>query len=431
MVTQSQTILIIDGSQSELQELEGLVQSAGFQTITARRALEGLDIVRRRPVNMVLTAIDLPDMGGRELATTLRSDKRFGQIPIVALIDYDSAEQRELNLAAGITGFIKRPLDTNALPIYLQFYLSGGRDAADDMSRLDAARKKYLQDVVSGLEGRIRELEAKNEALERLDGMKDSFIQLTAHELRTPLTLVTGYIRLLEDYPEIRQAMKTDAEFRTLFEGLTGSMNRMQGIIEEILVISRIMTNKITLNISVIQPADIVKRVLYDYKQALKEREISVHFSEKEWPPTLHADGDLLYLTISNLVSNAIKYTPNRRSIYISASYNAQMLRFSVRDTGIGIDAEQQEKIFERMHIGGDVGLHGTSKTAFGGGGLGLGLAICRGIIEAHGGKIKVESSGHDPERLPGSEFIVLMPVQATATKTTAKLKRLVTRTLG
>lgn len=423
------TILVIEGSSSLLQQLERLLEMAGYHTYTARRALEALDIARKTSLDMILTAIDLPDLSGRELATTLRADPRFRKTPIVALIDHDVPEQREMNIAAGINGFIHRPINIDALPSYLEFYLSGGQDAADDDSRVEAARELYVQDVVRRLEGRIRELERKNADLERLDHMKDSFIQLTAHELRTPLTLVTGYIRLLEDYPQVRHLMAADGEFQTLFDGLSESLDRMQGVIEEILITSRIMTSKIELNLTNVQPAGIVQRVVNEFGFALVERELTIHFNGLEWPERMHADADLLHITLANLVSNAIKYTPNRGHIYITARHNDQALMFSIKDTGIGIDQSQQQKIFERIHIGGDITLHGTSKTAFGGGGLGLGLAICKGIIEAHGGKIKVESMGHNRDTCPGSEFTVLLPISVSDSRGAAVLKRLVART--
>jgi signal transduction histidine kinase len=83
------------------------------------------------------------------------------------------------------------------------------------------------------------------------------------------------------------------------------------------------------------------------------------------------------------------------------------------QDTGIGISKEDQARIFERFYTAGDTQLHSTSKTAFRGGGLGLGLAISKGIIEAHGGRIWVESEGRDEERLPGSTFYIDLPIQA------------------
>jgi signal transduction histidine kinase len=422
-------ILVVEGSGTLLQQLERLLEMAGYRTFTARRALEALDIARKNTLDLILTSIDLPDLSGRELATTLRADKRFQKTPIVALIDHDTPEQREMNIAAGINGFIQRPINIDALPIQIEFYMSGGQDAPDDDSRITAARERYVQDVVSRLEGRIRELERKNTDLERLDHMKDSFIQLTAHELRTPLTLVTGYIRLLEDYPQLRRLMASDSEFQTLFGGLSESLDRMQGVIEEILITSRIMTSKIELNLTNVQPAGIVQRVLNDFGFALIERELTVHFNGLEWPERMHADPDLLQITIANLISNAIKYTPNQGHIYIRAKHNDQALMFSIRDTGIGIERAQQQRIFERIHIGEDVSLHGTSKTAFGGGGLGLGLAICKGIIEAHGGKIHVESPGLDKINCPGSEFSVYMPISVQASRGTEALKRLAART--
>jgi len=423
------TILVIDGSGTLLQQLQNLLEMAGYQTRTARRALEALDIARNETVDIIITSIDLPDLSGRELATTLRADARLRKIPIVALIDHDDPEQREMNLAAGINGFIHRPINVDALPIYIEFYLSGGQDAPDDDTSLDAARERYVQDVVSRLEGRIRELERKNADLERLDQMKDSFIQLTAHELRTPLTLVTGYIRLLEDYPQVRKLMTIDAEFQQLFGGLSESLDRMQSVIEEILIISRIMTSKIELNLTNVHPSGVVQRVINEFGAALVERELTIDFNIAEWPERIHADADLLHITMANLLSNAIKYTPNHGRITISARHNEQAVMFSVKDTGIGIDEKQQHKIFERIHIGGDVAMHGTSKTAFGGGGLGLGLAICKGIIEAHGGKIKVESPGHDRTKCPGSEFTVLLPISVQDKRGTSALKRLAART--
>jgi signal transduction histidine kinase len=417
----SRSILIISGNSQEAQTLERILQFNNFHTRIARRALDGLDIARNHPIDLIVTAIDLPDMSGREMAIALRTES---QIPIVALVDVDNVETREMNIAAGINGFVTRPLNIDALPVYLEFYLSGGRDAVDDRNRLDAARERFMQDMVKRLEGRIRELERKNDALERLDQMKDDFIQLTAHELRTPLTLLTGYARLLEDHPSIQRLLNYEADFRTVLGEFMHAMDRMGNIVEEVLITSRIMTKKIELNITQVYPLQIVQRVVEIYGSALQQRRLTVHVDQTKFPPIMLADGDLLRLMFANLISNAIKYTPDGGNIYVNSQFTDTMVRFSIRDTGIGIAPEQQSRIFERLYISRDVALHGTSKTAFGGGGLGLGLAICRGIIEAHGGKISVQSEGYDPHQLPGSEFIVIMPTKVVRS-TTGKLKRL------
>jgi len=94
------------------------------------------------------------------------------------------------------------------------------------------------------------------------------------------------------------------------------------------------------------------------------------------------------------------------------AQVEHKTLHFKIRDTGIGIPTEEQSRIFEHFHTISDVKLHSTSKTAFGGGGIGLGLPICKGILEAHGGSIAVASPGYDPETHPGSEFRVTLPLK-------------------
>jgi signal transduction histidine kinase len=259
--------------------------------------------------------------------------------------------------------------------------------------------------------------------------MKDTFIQLTAHELRTPLTLVTGYTRLIEDYPSLRRVMQSDPGFIPLMDGLTDSINRMQGIIEELLTTSRIMTRKIELNMSQISLADVIRSVLTLYKEALRDRHIYVYFDAAEFPDNMRADEGLIHQMISNLTSNAIKYTPDGGSIYYKCEVNGSAVRFAIRDTGIGIDPDHHERVFGRMSISSDIMQHTTSKTTYLGGGLGLGLAICKGIVEAHGGKIWVESIGYDPERMPGSEFVVVLPIAATpSTKPMSRVKRLDSR---
>jgi signal transduction histidine kinase len=101
--------------------------------------------------------------------------------------------------------------------------------------------------------------------------------------------------------------------------------------------------------------------------------------------------------------------------INILCRINGTSVHISVQDTGIGIDPSDQKNIFERFYTANDTQLHSTSKTAFRGGGLGLGLSITRGIIEAHGGRIWVESAGRDERKLPGSTFFIELPLQARA----------------
>ncbi len=406
------TILYIEDDPASRRLVQRALNYAGYEVIVAERGIVGIDLARKHQPDLILTDINLPDLSGHEITTALRADERFHNTPIVALTAQGYGVQHDMAIAAGINGYLTKPLDIEKLSEQVAYYLNGGQDIIEP-ERLVAAKAKYTSEIVARLEARIRELEASNEALHRLDRMKETFIQLTAHELRTPLTLVYGYSRLLEDHPPLRALMQHDDLVSTLLEGLVDSIERMHTVIEEILIISRIMTKQIDLSISPINLGVIVQKVLTNFETALQDRRMNIRFDPAGWPSNMRADADLLRLAISNLIGNAIKYTPDYGTITIWAEEEPDKVRFSIRDTGIGIDRDDQVSIFEEFHTVSDIRLHSTSKTAFGGGGMGLGLPICKGIIQAHGGQIRVESEGCDPERLPGSTFIVTLPLIA------------------
>ncbi len=416
MTQTKRTILYIEDDPASRRLVERTLKHAGYEVLLAATGLEGIDMARSRPPDLILTDINLPDLSGREITTTLRADPRFRKTPIVALTAQGYGEQREMALAAGVDGYLTKPIDVVTLPEQVEYYFDGGKDNIEAERLLDA-QTRYTQEVVARLEQRIRKLESANSELRKLDKMKDAFIQVTAHELRTPLTLVYGYTRLFEDSPAVRTLLESDPTMKTIMQGMVDGVERMQSIINEIVTISRIMTQNIDLTLAAINLQQVVRRAVDSYASAIRQRSLNVHLDSSGWPGSMRADGELLALTFSNLVGNAIKYTPDGKDIYVQVHTDeiSRMVRVSVRDTGIGIDPADQQTIFERFHVAGDTKLHSTSKTAFRGGGLGLGLAICRGIVLAHAGRIWVVSEKCDPQTLPGSEFIVELPLNLGA----------------
>jgi signal transduction histidine kinase len=125
------------------------------------------------------------------------------------------------------------------------------------------------------------------------------------------------------------------------------------------------------------------------------------------------------------VITNAIKYTPDGGKISVDGRTLPGFVEITVTDTGIGIAPENHTRIFEKFGRLGNVSLHSTGKTKFKGGGPGLGLPITKGVIEAHGGAIWVESDGYDEVRCPGSTFHILLPIRKTPPDDkTAKLFR-------
>lgn len=407
----TRTILYIEDDPASRRLIERMLKHAGYRVLLAERGLQGIDLARLERPDLILTDINLPDLSGHEIATTLRNDERFQDTPIVALTAQGHAAQ-DMAMAAGVTGFLTKPIDIEILLTQVKYYLEGGQDEIDS-ERLFSAQVRYTREVVARLEGRIRELESVNQELLKLDRMKETFIQITAHELRTPLTLVFGYHRLLEDHLTIKTLMDSDEGIKTLIYGMGEAVTRMQNMIEEILIMSRIITKKIDLSLSPTNLGNVMEGAIDYFHDSLSHRKIRIHFDKSIWPRQMQADTDLMRIVMINLLSNAIKYTPDDSDVFTLVSVDGENVRFSVLDTGIGINPDQHKRIFEQFHTVDDAKLHSTSKTTFMGGGLGLGLAMCKGIIEAHGGKIWVESLGRDLETYPGSQFVVVMPLIA------------------
>lgn len=406
------TILYIEDDPGSLVLVERALSHAGYRVITAKRGIEGLDAAKREMPDLILMDINLPDLSGREVTTKLRSDARFRTLPIIALTALSQAGEREKTIAAGATGYLTKPIDVDKLPEQVATYLAGARDTMD-VDSLMQAHSAYNQDLVNRLEMKIRELETRNEELRRLDKIKDDFIQLTAHELRTPLTLVYGYSRLLQESSIVRRLKEESAEIRTFTDGLVESIERMSSVINEVLTISRIATGRIELSVGPTNLAEIAGQIVTQFAQPSQQRNLLISFDASQWPTFIQADGDLLELALYNVVGNAIKYTPDGGVVTLTCKPDVTTVLVTVKDTGIGISKDDQARIFDRFYTAGDTQLHSTSKTAYRGGGLGLGLAICRGVIEAHGGRIWVESEGRDEEKLPGSTFYVELPLQA------------------
>ncbi len=406
------TILYIEDDPASRSLVERTLKFAGYRVLLAERGLEGIDLARRERPDLILTDINLPDISGRDVTATLRADDRFDTTPIVALTAQTMDEFRTLALGAGVNGYLTKPIDIETLADSIKRYLEGARDTVDE-SALAAAKEQYVDDVVTRLEQQVRDLQVMNENLLRLDKMKDTFIQVTAHELRTPLTLVFGYSRLIEEAPDIKSLIAGDDNLATLMKGLQDSIKRMQNIINEILTVSRIITNQIDLSITTVSPGHLMESAMSNFTDGLKQRRLTMTMDAIGWPERIRADGELLAMVFNNLLSNAIKYTPDGGQITITAIQQDSNCIIRIQDTGIGIAPADLVKIFESFHTTGDYMLHSTSKTAFRGGGIGLGLAVVRGVAEAHGGSIRAESTGHNPENPPGSTFILTLPLIA------------------
>ncbi len=259
----------------------------------------------------------------------------------------------------------------------------------------------------------IQELRRTNQILRQLDRNKLEFIQVAAHELRTPITVIKGNTNIL------RLELRDNARLLEVLDGLTKGIDRMHEIVNTMLDVSRIDSDRLKLAPVPVPLRSVVNDIAHRAEKEAREtagRQLQIVIEHDPATPLIHADPTLIQKALYHVISNAIKYTPDGgvitiRTRPVTLDGNTPGAEVQVADTGIGLGAEHKELIFEKFYQVGSVALHSSGKMAFKGGGPGLGLAIARGVARAHGGRIWVESPGHDEATYPGSTFYLQLPV--------------------
>ncbi len=283
-------------------------------------------------------------------------------------------------------------------------------------ARLYERITRFNQELEEKVQERTQALQEAYDQLERMDRTKSDFISVSSHELRTPLTILQGYSQmLLQD-----SGVQENPFYHQMVTGIEKGAVRMHDIVNSMLDVAKIDSRALDLYPEPLSIPFLLEPIQDKFARALAERSISLMIEDMRDLPAIEADPEALYKVFYHLVGNAIKYTPDGGTITISGraldgSGDVLMdegIEIVVSDTGIGIDPENQELIFEKFYQTGEVSLHSSGTTKFKGGGPGLGLAIARGIVEAHQGKIWVESPGCDEQTCPGSQFHLVLPLR-------------------
>ncbi len=303
--------------------------------------------------------------------------------------------------------------------------LSGNRYTEQDLVTLSALANQTavalenarLVDNLVRLNQELRQayhsLDRANRDLERIDRTKSDFISIASHELRTPLTVMRGYTEMLMEDTSL------DQNYQFMLKGLHEGTMRLHEIMDSMFDIAQLDARTLQLNLQPVDVADLVREVCFSLTKQFAERSQTLTIDLPALPH-IKADPNILHKVFFHLVTNAIKFTPNDGKITITGQTLQPGdkespeggVQVTVCDTGVGVAPEFRELIFNKFYQPGELGKHSTSKSRFQGGGAGLGLALAKGIVEAHGGRIWVQSPGFDEVHFPGSKFHVLLPSQ-------------------
>jgi signal transduction histidine kinase len=263
------------------------------------------------------------------------------------------------------------------------------------LETLGALAAQAIQDVA--IQSKVRSTTIELAELERL---KTDFIAITSHELRTPLGLILGHATFLrelagEQYGEqLDMIIRNAAKLKTIVESLSDVDNIQTGA-------ARVRSQQVSLT-------KIIDDVLQTFEEDAKSRNIILKSESGQSPFYLDADGVKLGIALSNLVKNALQFTETGGHVIVNAQEEAGHFKVTVRDDGIGIPVRDLPRVFERFF---QVETHLTRHH----GGMGLGLAVAKAMIELHGGRIWAES-----EEGKGSCFTVLLPMEHTPQNSSA-----------
>lgn len=372
-------ILIADDDDINRMVLAQYLSSEGYEIIQAGDGLQAFELINLDPPDLVLLDISMPYMDGRQVLDAMKDDPDLRYLPTVMV-----SSDRELNtvvqcIAHGADDYLMKPFD----PVLLH-------------ARVYALlERKFLRDREILLHDQLRR---NFEELHRLDRLKDDLTHMIVHDLRTPLTsIITGLqtLQSLGALDELQDEMLTMS--------LDGGQTLLR-MINDLLDISKMEDGSLKLVMEPLQPEMLVTEAIQVLSLLAQSRGHVLRAEITPGLPILRADHDKVHRTLVNLLANACKFTPDGGTITISvhdASHNS--LLFSVHDTGEGIPRESFDRIFEKF---GQVETRQSGHKHS----TGLGLTFCKMAVEAHGGRIWVES-----ELGEGSTFHFILPVGAEA----------------
>ena len=374
-------ILIVDDEELNVRFLSTFLQRKGYEIDVASTGVEALEHIGRDKPDVVLLDAMMPEMDGFEVCRQLRKNPETHLLPVIMVTALHSIEDEVRALEAGSDDFLPKPINNLELMARLRSLL----------------RIKTLHDQLR--ESKI-ELEVKNKKLIELQGLRDSLTQMIVHDLKNPLTGIMGCSELLQMMPE-----NLSEKQLSIIKKMDESASVIQKMITDILDISRMEENKVKLRREPFHIFEILDANLNELAYMMQKSGISCKLDVEKSVPMISADKDMIHRVVANLLYNAVKHSVKGGQISMIARFDPTQnrLNVTVKDDGEGIAPEYMEKIFEKF-AQADLKKLGLKTDR------GLGLTFCKLAVEAHGGKIWVESKIGE-----GSEFIFYLPADTAA----------------
>ena len=393
------SILIVEDSASQALLLEQLLLRHFSRVLVAHSGAQALGLMRAERPTLVISDVRMPEMDGYELCRQIKADPALASVPLILITSLIDLADVVKGLECGASGFLSKPYNEEHLLARIQFLLANPQlsVASDSAAGVDvnfggksfvieSGREQILSFLLSAYElalGKNKELQSVTEALqvqtrvlERSNQDLEQFASVASHDLQEPLRMVSSYLGLLDQ----RAQMRLDAKEQGYVQYAVDGARRMQQMVDDLLEFSNVKTGGKSL-----AQADLGRAL----ENALTNLEVTIGECRGvityDLMPAALVDITQFTQLLQNLISNALKFCAQQPPV-IHLGWErrwGQDWVFSIRDNGIGIAPENFERIFQLFQR-----VHGDCEYP----GSGMGLAICKKIVERHGGRIWVES---------------------------------------
>ncbi|MBT3380286.1 MAG: hybrid sensor histidine kinase/response regulator [Lentisphaerae bacterium] len=352
MTETKQSVLVVDDTPENIDILVGILRDS-YAVRVAGSGERALRLAAEHPPDLILLDIMMPGLDGFEVCRRLKADVALQGIPVVFISALDRVQDKVDAFASGGVDYVTKPFQPAEVEARVAVHLELRR------------KRQELAEALS----QLRDLEQ----------LRDSLVHMVIHDLRSPLTGVLGMAELLRDDLKDQLTAQQNGDF----DEMLTSGSSLREMVSSVLDVSRMESGEMPLTRSASDLGPVVRDALTSLVALVKQ--CHVVFDPPKQSVVADCDAEVITRVVANLVSNAIKFTPRSGEVRITADVDDGMVTVRVADTGPGIPPESCEKIFEKF--GQVQGSQNRRKYS-----TGLGLAFCRLAVEAHGGKIGVES---------------------------------------
>ena len=360
------SVLMIDDNPVNLQVLTSMLKQSGWRPRPVTSGRLGLQAARNEAPDLVLLDVNMPDLNGYEVCEQLKADAQLADIPVIFVSALGETVDKVRGFQVGGVDYVTKPF------------------------QLDEVRARVTAHLE--LRRQRRELQSSYEKLRETERLRDNLVHMIVHDLRSPLGAISAYLELFREEAKTKLGVETQQDVASAMRA-TRNMARM---INGILDVNKMEAQMMKLDLHECDLAQVVGQSLDDLESLVGNRHLA--FDRPAAPAMVVADREIVARILQNFLANALRFTPGSGEIRVGLTVEAEHLRVFVADEGPGIPPGFRDSIFDKFFQVEGAASHKGHTT-------GLGLAFCKLAVEAHGGRIGVDS---EPDQ--GSTFWFTLP---------------------